>query len=309
MWSYIIRRILIATPLLILISFLSFSLLNFSTKDTAVSVINASGIYRMSDELLVKMRSELGLDKPFLARYGDWLKNCASFDFGESYVYRKPVRDIILPGFINTLQLVLASIALIIPLSLVLGVLCARFEGSLFDRITRGVMFLLNAMPAYWIGTLLVWGVAVKLNLLPTGGKESAAGFILPVFVLSLNYFSYYLRLIRAEMIQNEHEHYVSYCRACGLKEPVLIRHILKNSLQTAVSAFFLAIPGLLAGTVVVENVFAWPGIGRICVVAIFSQDIPVIQAYVLILAVCFVGFNLFADVINAAINPRLREQ
>jgi nickel transport system permease protein len=309
MCGYILKRIILTVPLLVLISFLSFSLLSFSSKDVAVSVLNASGIYRMSEELLIQTRTELGVDKPFWTRYINWLKNCASFDFGESYVYRKPVRDIILPGFLNTLQLALASIALIIPLSLILGVLCAKFEGGLFDRITRGIMFLLNAMPAYWIGTLLIWGIAVKLNLLPVGGKGGWMSFILPVFVLSLNYFSYYLRLIRGEMIQNEHEHYVSYGRACGLKEPILIRHILKNSLQTAVSAFFLAIPGILAGTVVVENVFAWPGIGRICVVAIFSQDIPIIQAYVLILAVCFVGFNLFADVINAAINPRLREQ
>ena len=280
MWGYITRRIVIAIPLFILISFISFSLLNFSTKDTAVSVINASGIYRMSEDLLVKMRSELGLDKPFLERYWNWLKKCASFDFCESYVYRKPVWDIIVPGFLNTLQLALAAIIIIIPASLVLGVLCAKFEERLFDRIVRGIMFLLNAMPVYWIGTLLVWGIAVKLNLLPTSGKEGLMNFILPVFVLSLNHFSYYLRLIRSDMIQNAHENYVQYGRACGLREHILTRHILKNSLQTVLSAFFLAIPGLLAGTVIVENVFAWPGIGRICVVAIFSQDVPVIQAY-----------------------------
>ncbi|MDR2393042.1 MAG: ABC transporter permease, partial [Treponema sp.] len=154
MGMYIVKRIGIALPLFVLISFISFALLNLSSKDVAVSIINASGIYRMSEELLAKTRTELGLDKPFLARYGDWLKNCASFDFGESYVYRKPVRDVILPGFINTLQLSLAAIGFIIVLSLVLGMLCAKFEGGPFDRITRGVMFLLNAMPAYWIGTL-----------------------------------------------------------------------------------------------------------------------------------------------------------
>ncbi|MDR2803722.1 MAG: ABC transporter permease, partial [Treponema sp.] len=291
-----------------LISFISFALLNLSSKDVAVSLINASGIYRMSEELLVKTRLELGLDKPFLTRYWKWLKNCASFDFGDSYVYKKPVMDIIGPGFINTLQLAMAGIGLIIPLSLILGILCAKFEGSFFDRMIRCLMFLLNAMPAYWIGALLIWGIAVKLNLLPTSGKEGPASFVLPVIVLSLSHFSYYLRLIRADMLQNSHEDYIRYGRACGLKEQVLARHSLKNSLQTALSAFFLGIPGLLAGTVVVENVFAWPGIGRICVTAIFSQDIPVIQAYILILALCFTGFNLFADVINAAINPRLRE-
>ncbi|MHB9292111.1 nickel transport system permease protein [Hollandina sp. SP2] len=308
MWMYIVKRIGIALPLFVLISFISFALLNLSSKDVAVSVINASGIYRMSEELLVKTRLDLELDKPFLARYWNWVKNCASFNFGDSYVYKKPVKDIIGPGFINTLQLALAGIGMIIPLSLILGILCAKFEGTLFDRIIRGLMFLLSAMPAYWIGTLLIWGVAVKLNLLPTSGKEGWMSFVMPVIVLSLSHFSYYLRLIRADMLQNSHEDYIRYGRACGLKERVLLRHSLKNSLETALSAFFLAIPNILAGTVLVENVFAWPGIGRTCVLAIFRKDIPIIQAYVILLAVSFVSFNLCADIINAAINPRLRE-
>jgi nickel transport system permease protein len=308
MGTYILKRLGFALPLFVLISFISFALLNLSSKDAAVSVINASGIYRMSEELLVKTRAELGLDKPFIERYWVWLKNCASLDFGDSYVYKKPVREVILPGFINTFQLALAGIGVIIPVSLILGILCAKFEQGLFDRIIRFLIFLLNAMPAYWIGTLLIWGIAVKLNLLPTSGKEGAAGFVLPVMVLSLSHFSYYMRLIRSELLRHSHEDYIRYGRALGLKEWILLRHSLKNSLQTALSAFFLGIPGLLAGTVVVENVFAWPGVGRLCVTAIFSQDIPVMQAYILILAVCFVGFNLFADVLNAAINPRLRE-
>lgn len=307
MWPYIIKRIVIALPLFALISFISFALINFSSRDIAVSVIRAGGIPEITEQLVEKTKTELGLDKPFMIRYGNWLKDYATLNFGISYVYKKPVKDIIVPSFMNTLQLALVAIGVIIVFSLVLGVLCAKYVGSLFDRIIRGIMLLLNAMPAYWIGTLLMWGISVKLNLLPTSGKEVPASIILPVFVLSLNYFSYYLRLIRGEMIRNTHENYVIYGRSCGIKERILIKHILKNSLETAVTAFFLAIPGLLAGTVIVENIFAWPGIGRTCVQAIFSQDIPIIQAYVVILAVSFVGFNLLADIINAAINPRLR--
>ncbi|MDR2803717.1 MAG: ABC transporter permease [Treponema sp.] len=302
------KRILIAIPLFALISFISFALTNHTQKDIAVSVLYSSGIPEITDEMLEKTMTELSLDKPFFTRYWNWIKGCASFDFGNSYIYKRPVGDIIIPSFINTIQLALAAIVVIVMLSLAFGVLCAKYAGGFFDRIIRGVMFILNAMPAYWIGTLLMWGISVKLNLLPTSGKEGPESFILPVFILSVSYFSYYLRLIRGEMIQIEHENYILYGRCCGLKEKVLIKHILKNSLQTTVSAFFLAIPNLLAGTVVVENVFAWPGIGRTCVLAIFRHDIPVIQAYVLILAVSFVSFNLFADIINAAINPRLRE-
>jgi nickel transport system permease protein len=308
-WVYIIKRIIIAIPLFVLASFISFALINVSSKDIAFSILEASGVPEITEQILEKTRSELGLDKPFLEQYWRWLKNCTSFNFGISYVYKKPVKDIIFPSFLNTLQLALAAICVIITFSLGLGILCAKYAGSLFDRMIRAIIFLLNAMPAYWIGTLLMWGVAVKLNLLPTSGKEGPNSFILPVFVLSLSYFSYCLRIIRGEMIQNEHEYYIIYGRSCGLKERVLVKYILKNSLQTAVSAFFLSIPTLLAGTVVVENLFAWPGIGRTCVLAIFRQDIPIIQAYVVILAVSFVSFSLISDIVNAAINPRLREQ
>jgi nickel transport system permease protein len=305
---YIIKRIIIAIPLFALISFISYALTNHSPKDIAVSVLYASGVPEITDEVIEKTITELGIDKPFLTRYWNWLKKLILLDFGNSYVYKKPVSSIIIPSFINTLQLAAAAVVVIICLSLVLGILCAKYAELFFDRFVRGTMFILNAMPAYWIGTLLIWGISVKLNLLPTSGKEGPASFILPVFILSINYFSYYMRLIRGEMIQKSHENYLIFGRACGLKEHVLIKHILKNSLQTTVSAFCLAIPGLLAGTVIVENVFAWPGIGRTCVIAIFRHDLPIIQAYVVILAVSFVGFNLAADIINAAINPRLRE-
>jgi nickel transport system permease protein len=308
MLMYVVKRIMIAFPLFALISFVSFALTNHSPKDIAASVLYASGIPEITEEMLETVITELELDKPLFTRYWNWFKKCAVFDFGVSYVYKKPVKDIIVPSFINTLQLTLASIGVIISMSLALGMLCAKYAESFFDRFVRGAMFVLNAMPAYWIGPLLIWGISVKLNLLPTSGKEGWMSFILPVFVLSVGYLGYYLRLIRGEMIQKSHENYVVYCLSCGLKNRTLTKHILKNSLQTAVSAFCLAIPGLLAGTVVVENVFAWPGIGRTCVLAIFRHDIPVIQAYVVIIAVSFVAFNLFADIVNAAINPRLRE-
>jgi nickel transport system permease protein len=304
---YIVKRILTAIPLFAITTLVSFALTNNSPKDIAASVLYSSGMPEITDEILEITVTELGLDKPFFTRYWDWLKGCMSFDLGVSYIYKKPVKDIIFPSLINTMQLALAAIILIILLSLSLGILCVKYEGSFFDKALRGIMFVLSAMPAYWIGTLLIWGISVKLNLLPTSGKEGPASFILPVFVLSINYFSYYLRLIRGEMIRNAGQNYVVYGRSCGLKERVLIKHLLKNSLETAIAAFFLAIPGLLAGTVVIENLFAWPGIGRTCVLAIFRHDIPIIQAYVLLLAAAFVSFNLIADIVNAAINPRLR--
>jgi nickel transport system permease protein len=307
MGRYILKRALTVVPLFFIISFLSFGMINISKGDVASSVIYASGITQITESLLAETREELGLNAPFLTRYFNWLKSCASLDFGISYVYKKPVSGIIAAGFLNTVHLAFASICVIIVMSLILGILCAMYAGSLFDKLIRAFMFIFSAMPVYWIGTLLIWAVSVKLNLLPVSGKDGWANFILPVFVLSLNYFAYYLRIVRSEMLQNMHEDYVLYSKSCGLREKTMIVHILRNSLQITVSGLCLAVPSLLAGTVVVENVFAWPGIGRLCVSAVFSQDIPIIQAYVVILSTCFAVFNLFSDIINAALNPRLR--
>ena len=138
-----------------------------------------------------------------------------------------------------------------------------------------------------------MWLFAVKLNLLPTSGMETPSSVILPAVTLSLAYISTYVRLLRNNMVQNKLENYVLYAKARGLKERKILQHIFKNSLQSSIAALGMSIPKLIAGTVIVEHIFAWPGVGRLCVTAIFNHDYPIIQAYVLLMAVLFVVFNL----------------
>ncbi|MED3997914.1 ABC transporter permease [Peribacillus frigoritolerans] len=307
MGSYIIKRLFISIPLLLVISFLTFILINLSPLDPVEVVLQAQGVPTITDELIAQTKDELGMDKLFIIRYFDWVIACLQLDFGVSYVTGKPVWSLIGPAFLNTLKLTLVSSVVIIVLSILLGVICAMKEGKIMDKSVRGFSFFLTAMPSYWIATLMIWYFSVKVDLLPTSGMESYKSYILPVIVIAISYAGIYFRVVRSSMLSNLNEDYVLYGRACGLTERKVTMHILRNSLQVAISIFCMAIPIILGSTVVIENVFAWPGLGSLSVRAILGRDFPIIQAYVLILAVAFVLFNTISDIINAVMNPKLR--
>jgi len=308
MRDYIIKRLLFLIPMFFIVSFCAFVLINASAKEPAMIILEAQGVPTITQELINETNAKYGFDRPFMVRYLDWLENAVKFEFGNSFVTKKDVSKTILAAFVYTLQLALATTVTTIVFSLILGVFCVIWEGRKFDKITRAVMFVISAMPSYWIGTLSVWLFSVKLTWLPTSGVGSLKNFILPTLVMSISYCGFYFRMIRNSMLENTNENYVYFCRSCGVGEKKIIKHILRNSLQTVISAFSMAIPGMVAGTVVIENVFAWPGLGRLCVSAIYSRDIPIIQAYVLLLALFYCTFNILADIINAAVNPKLRK-
>ncbi|WP_416147598.1 nickel/cobalt ABC transporter permease [Salipaludibacillus sp. HK11] len=304
---YIMKRILLSFPLLLVISFLTFILINLSPLDPAEVVLQGQGVPQITEKLLEQTKEELGMDKPFFIRYFDWLISSLQLDFGDSYINDKPVWTLIGPAFLNTLKLTLISSVVIIFMSILLGVICALTAGKIIDKSIRGLSFFLTAMPSYWLATLMIWYVSVKLDLLPTSGMDSYRSYILPVIVITINYAGIYFRNVRTSMLTNLNEDYVLYGRASGLPEKKITMHILRNSLQVSISIFGMAIPIILGSTVVIENVFAWPGLGSLSVRAILSRDFPIIQAYVLILAASFVLFNTISDIINAAMNPKLR--
>ncbi|GMX61919.1 ABC transporter permease [Paenibacillus elgii] len=308
MGSYIVKRLCLSVPLLVVISFMTFVLVNLSPLDPAEVVLQAQGVPAITDELIAETKEKLGLDKPFLTRYLDWITAYLQLDFGHSYVTGKPVWSLLGPAFLNTLKLTLVSVVVIIGLSIGLGVICAMKEGEMTDKSVRGVSFFLTAMPSYGLAAILIWYFSVKLDLLPTSGMDSYKSYVLPVIVIAVGYAGIYFRIVRSSMLSQLNEDYVLYGRACGLPENKITMHILRNSLQVAISVFCMAIPMILGSTVVVENVFAWPGLGSLSVKAILGRDFPMIQAYVLVLAAAFVLFNTLSDIMNAAMNPRLRK-
>ncbi len=308
MKSYFIKRLISTIPILIGISFLSFLLINLNQSDPAEISLRVNNI-TVTEEALATAQQELHLDKPFFERYVRWIASSIQGDFGDSFVTKKPVLEELKVALPATLRLVAITLTIILTISITAGVLCALFEGSWFDRLIRGIIFIGAAMPSFWLGLLLMWLLAVQLNLLPTSGMETASSVILPALTLSFAYIATYVRLIRNNMVQNKVEQYVQNARIRGLKESTVTKHIFKNSLQSSITALGMSIPKLIAGTVVVENIFAWPGIGRLCVTAIFNNDYPVIQAYILLMAVLFVLFNLLVDITTTALDPRVRKE
>ena len=308
MKNFILKRLISIIPILVGISFLSFFIINLSPSDPAEVALRVNEIVP-TEEAIETMREELGLDKPFFERYKTWLSSSLKGDFGTSYVNKKMVSDEIAKALPATLKLASVSLVITLVISIGAGVFCAVYENSIGDKITRGIIFLSTAMPSFWVGILLIWIFSVKFNLFPTSGMEKASSVVLPAITLSLSYISTYVRLIRNNMVQNKRENYVLYARVRGLRESTIIKHVFKNSLQTSITALGMSIPKLIAGNVVVENIFAWPGIGRLCVTAIYNRDYPIIQAYILIMALLFVVCNLLVDIFSAVLDPRMRRE
>jgi len=308
--NYIIKRILGTIPLLLGISFLCFIFISLIPSDPAEVALRIRQVPIITDEVIAEVRTELGLDKPFIARYFLWLWDCVRLDFGVSYT--NPARTVIfelsrcLPV---TLRLSITSLVLIVLLSVPIGFFSAVYKDRSFDKVVRFFVFIVTAMPSYGIGLLLMWIFSIKLDLLPTSGNGGVKHMILPALTVSLSYISTYIRLIRNNMLQNFNEDYVLYANVRGLKRvDIHIKHILKNSLQSCITAIGMSIPQLIAGTIVVENVFSLPGLGRLCITSIFNRDYPVIQSYILMMGVLFIMFNLIFDIVQFFADPRLRK-
>ena len=306
--GYILRRLLGLFPLLLAISFFAFVLIQLSPSDPAEVCIRVNAM-TPTPELIEEMREEMGLNKPFLERYLDWVGHALQGDFGKRYVDGKPVAGEMARALPPTLALAGAAACLMLAASIACALAGVLFEGRWPDLVLRGFVFLLTSVPAFWAGLLFIWLFAVHLDLLPTGGLEGPRSLILPAATLALPYIAAYSRLLRASMVQAREQNFTLYMKACGRSGGAVLRHVFRNSLQSSLTALGMSLPKLVAGTFVVECIFAWPGLGRLCVTAIFNRDYPVIQAYVLLMAVLFVVCNLLMDVFSALVDPRLRER
>ncbi|SCB98194.1 nickel/cobalt ABC transporter permease [Gilliamella intestini] len=309
MLNYIFKRLIMMIPILIGISFIAFLLINLAPSDPAEVALRLNEIMP-TPEAIESMRQELGLNEPFWYRYFNWLYNVFHLDFGRSFIHRdRFVWDEMIRCLKPTLILATSSFVFTLIISLILGILCAIFANSMFDRILRIIIFLGTAMPSYWLGLLFIWLFANYLDLLPTNGYGSWQNLVLPTITLSFVYISTYIRFIRNNMIENMHNYFIFYARSRGLKErTIILKHVLVNSLQTTITALGMTIPQLIAGSFVVEYIFSWPGLGRLCISAIMNRDYPVIQAYILLMAILFVVCNFIVDVLHLLLDPRLKE-
>lgn len=308
MRSYIIKRLLLTIPMLFAISFIAFVLMSFIPSDPAEVALRVNEVIP-TPEAVASMRESLGLNDPFLVRYFEWLYDCLHLDFGTSYIHHnRLVFDEIVRSLPSTLKLAGFAFIVVIAVSLPIGILSAVYQNTWFDRFVRLFMFIFTAIPNYWLGLILMWVFAIYFNCLPTSGATSLSHYILPSITLAMTYVSTYIRLIRNSMLENMKENYIFYARVRGLKEQcVILKHLFLNSIQSSMTALGMSVVQLVAGTFVIENIFAIPGIGRLCITAIFNRDYPIIQAYILMMGILFVFCNLFIDIPQTSLDPRQR--
>ena len=294
--------------LLLSISFFSFLIIQLSPSDPTEVAIRVNAV-TPTPEVLAETRAQLGLDKPFLARYLHWLANALQGDLGSSYVDGKSVAEEMRRALPPTLLLAATAVLMIILCSVPTALIAFSFEGRAPDILLRALIFLSGAVPSFWAGLLLIWLFAVHWDLLPLSGLEEATSLILPAITLALPYIATYARLLRSSILQTKQQNFVLYARACGRSPQAILRHVVRNSLQSSLTGLGMSLPKLLAGTFVVESIFAWPGLGRLCVTAIFNRDFPVIQAYILLMAIFFTFFHACMEVCSALADPRLRDR
>mgnify|MGYP002429124412 CR=1 FL=1 len=309
MKRYVVRRLLMAIPLLLAISFVCFCFINLIPSNPAEVALRIQQTPVITEEIIAAMEEQLGLNKPFFVRYFDWVLGCLHGDFGISYVNpKRTVAGELLRCLPATLQLAGTSFVIVAVLSIPIGFLCAVYKGGWFDKIMRGLVFVTPAMPAYWVGLLLMWGIGVKLNWLPTNGNGTWRHLILPSFTVALSYISTYIRLIRNNMLENMKQDYVLYFGRYDKEKG--IDPLLAAAKALPQLHFVFAGSGTMAEEIQqLPNAFSWPGLGTLCISSIFNRDYPVIQTYVLLIGVLFVLFNLLFDILQTVSDPRLRKE
>lgn len=304
----IVRRVLQFIPVLLGITFLAFLLIYLSPSDP-VSVRMSAGGISVSPEIMESMRRSMGLDRPLLVQYGDWLWNILHGDMGKSYITDADVLDQILKALPYTLKMAGASLLLTLCISIPVGILTAAMQNSKFDYVVRVMAFVGNALPNFIIALCLMFIFSYRLGWIPVLATTKPIGLILPALTLALVMSSRYIRQIRAAMLDELGKGYVVGLRSRGLSETtILYKNVLKNIMVTVITLTGISLGSLLGGTVIVETVFTWPGLGSLIMEGISQRDYPVVQAVIVWMASAFMVVNLLTDISYTVFNPKIKD-
>ena len=289
-------------PILFGITFLTFGMMRFAGDDAVDIIYEQSG--SVAEEIKAAKRAELGLDQPFIVQYGQWLGGVLTGDMGTSFISGKPVFETFAEKLPATIELMLVSILLTIFIATPLGILSAVNQNRPLDYLIRGLSFVGNSMPNFFAGLLLIYFLALKLNLLPIIGQS----VVMPALTLTIAMGAKYTRQIRAVVLEELDKPYVTGARSRGVPEvTILIKSVLRSSLVMIITLLALSMGSLLGGTAIVETIFMWDGVGKMAVDAILTRDYPLIQAYVVWMAIIYVLINLAADLLYHWLDPRVR--
>jgi peptide/nickel transport system permease protein len=304
MGAYILRRLLLAVPVLLGVTLLTFLIAKVTPGDPVRIMLGPQA----TGEQIARARAELGLDDPVHVQFGRYVWGALRGDLGLSIRGRRPVLDEILARFPSTFQLTMAAMSFAVTFGLASGLLAAVRARTWADSLVRGGSMLGLSVPDYWLGILFVLLFGVRLGWVSVTGGDGLRNLILPALALGLAPAAVLARLTRSSMLEVLRDDYVRTARAKGLRErAVVIGHALRNALLPVVTVLGLQFAALLGGAVFIEAVFARPGLGRYAVAAVAARDYPVVQGTVLFLALVYVAVNLLIDLLYAALDPRIR--
>lgn len=317
MWNYIFKRIMVAIPTLLIISFMIFSLLYITPGDPVLLMLGSGDTQSVSQEQYDAVRAELGLDKPFIERYMDFITGAVTGDLGTSYITGEDVFDTVMMRMPATLILTVASVLVGLLVAVPLGILAAAKHNSIWDSIATFLATIGVSLPKFWFGLVLIIYLSLRLKIFPSQGiayidRDGLGAFLshifLPAVSLGLGLAATQTRMIRSSMLEVLNQDYIRFAKSKGFKDKiVIIRHAFKNAMIPVVTVLGSEIGALLGGAVVTETIFSWPGVGRLAMNSIARRDYPMIQGNTLILCAIFLLINLFVDIIYAWLNPRIR--
>lgn len=301
-------------PLLLGLSLLVFVLIHLAPGDPTLFYLPPEMSAGVDPAIRLKVMTQLGLDQPLHVQYMRWLSSAIRGDFGFAYGYGEPVLSLIGSHVSATVQLQLGALLLALIVAIPIGIISATRQYSLLDNVVTVMALFGLSLPNFWFALLLMFLFAVRLDVLPAIGAgmdkpliERLPYFVMPTVVLALNYMAVYVRFMRSSMLEVIRQDYITTARAKGLKEStVLFRHALKNAILPVITVVGMSIPRLLGGSIVVESVFAWPGIGRLGYDAVLRRDYPTIMGLTMLTAAFVLVVNLVVDILYSLVDPRI---
>ncbi len=304
MWKFIIRRLLLLIPVLMGVTFIIYMIMSFAPGDPAKVILGEQAL----PEQIEALREEMGLNDPVIVQYGRYIFNLLTLDMGTSYKTKNPVSDEIVSRLPNTFRLAVTAACFAVIMALPLGILAAVKQNTIFDGLSMFIALLGVSMPIFWLGLLLILFFSLQLGWFPSGGAEGWKSLVLPASALGFLHMAAIARTTRSSMLEVIRQDYIRTARAKGVDESVVIRkHALRNALIPTITVVGIQIGGLLAGSVLTESVFAWPGIGRLMITSIQGRDIPMVLGCVIVFSACFTIINLCVDVIYGFVDPRIK--
>ncbi|MED4071789.1 nickel ABC transporter permease [Priestia endophytica] len=307
MVQIIVRKFLEVFTFMLFITFVSFLFIRLAPGDPVLTILNVDEL-SVSQEQVEMLREEMGFNKPLLVQYGYWLLNFVQLDFGQSYATGQPVIEMILTGLPATIELTIGSMIVMLVVSIPLGSLSALYRDSWIDQISRILSIIGAAIPSFWLGLIFIDLISVRFSWLPTMGRDGLSSLVLPSLTLGLAISSVYVRLLRSSLLDSLSQEFIRSARARGLSDKrIFLVHAFRHSLPPVITVFGVSLGSLIGGVVVIEVLFAYPGIGKLVVDAIRQRDYPLIQGYILIMSAVVFIVNTCVDLSYRYLNPEMK--